>query len=538
MMTLFMGPLNFYKLAYTSVMMMCTLCSLVELSNSEFRSEVKRQDFEYFLTWEAGNNTEASACYTVLYTTNSLHCPIEIESDSSERHKVQNASFSKSRSQQSENPIHQVSEPGDPSVCPWSKTAKDSLPSKWKAIAECSNISRLFCDLTKEFTDPCKNYKILVVQVTESGIHRSLQIFNPYLNTCLGLPQFNISACPNCVNVTVKLSSSSLVKVYEELDYTVTVAAEGFPNKYSHNKTREESFHTVINNLHPNRNHCITVDISTTVNNKQCTPSSPKCIIIKPKNQSDVILPAASAGIGMSLILVSILLILYNTGFICLRKKWPKVLKLMPILHYSIFESDPEETHNIQVTQENKKKVRGYYDDEEEDSGSDVENAYIIRRTDKISKSLSVVDTMEQLSTDHSSATSDTAGLLAAEPEVLQNEIDKGETVPNKLFNPSEMNSTEEPESCHSNVNLNSVKLGISDKNWDVTAVLSDQEDPADLKELCISHGSESTLFTDLSNVQTARAHNISLDWQKSDESGESESSDSETDNVGDYMRR
>ncbi|KAJ7320532.1 hypothetical protein JRQ81_020043 [Phrynocephalus forsythii] len=551
MMPCFMGPLNFYKIAYTGVMMIYALYSLVETSNSAFSSKVEAQDFEYFLTWEAGNNTGASACYTVQYTANSMSCPTETESGSSERHKVPNTSFSKPRSQLKENPLHPDSEPAEPSVCPavpeesaWSKLGKNGRKQNWKIITGCSNISRLFCDLTKELTDPCKTYRILVQQVTESGVQTSLQLFTPYLDTCLGLPQFNLSTCPNCINVTVKLSSPALVKVYKKVDYTVKVAAEDFPVKSEQSETEEESFHTVIRNLLPNRNYCISVDISTTVNNNLCTPSSPKCIFINSMNQSEVILPAISAGIVMALILVSTIFILYKAGFICLRKmKWPLILKVAPGSHYSIFESDPEEQlHNIQVIQEKKREVLGYDDEEEEeeDSGSDVENdgTYAIRHPDKISKSPSVEAIMEQLSMDHSPATSDTAELLPAELGDLKNETDEGETSTDQFFYPVEGNSAAEPQPYHSDVNLNSVKLGISGKIWDVTAALSDPEDPADLKELRIPHCSESTHFTDIANVQTASACNSSLDWQNSGGSGESESSDSEADNVGDYMRR
>lgn len=39
---------------------------------------------------------------------------------------------------------------------------------------------------------------------------------------CLGPPEFNISACSNCVNVTVKILSS-ILKIYKKVDYTIKV---------------------------------------------------------------------------------------------------------------------------------------------------------------------------------------------------------------------------------------------------------------------------------------------------------------------------
>lgn len=48
----------------------------------------------------------------------------------------------------------------------------------------------------------------------------------------LGPPEVNITSCPNCINVTIKLPAShfrakgkllSLIDIYEELDYDITL---------------------------------------------------------------------------------------------------------------------------------------------------------------------------------------------------------------------------------------------------------------------------------------------------------------------------
>lgn len=49
---------------------------------------------------------------------------------------------------------------------------------------------------------------------------------------CLGPPEFNISACSNCVNVTVKILSS-LLNLYKTLDYTIKVKTVEFEEQVS-----------------------------------------------------------------------------------------------------------------------------------------------------------------------------------------------------------------------------------------------------------------------------------------------------------------
>ncbi|XP_033002262.1 interferon alpha/beta receptor 2 [Lacerta agilis] len=436
-----------------------------------------------------------------------------------------------------------------------------------KIVTECSNITRSFCNLTKEFTDPNESYKIIVEPVTENGVNSSAIYFNPYFDTCIKSPRFEISACPSCANVTVELSAS-LLQVYQELDYTVTVIRDNVKEKRVVNTTRQESFHTVIGDLSFNTNYCIAVDVKTSLNN-QCTPSVPKCIILGSNHipvylTGHIILPALF-GILLPLAVVLTLFVLYKIGVICLRwRKWPRVLSITPKLDYFLFKSEPEEVHTVQVTQQSKKKVCGYNSDEEDsESVAGNDDLYAARVfLGQTSKSCSQEDNAEPPSLDCSSTTSKiadpqddkTENLLLigcssatsempkpadAEAENLQNDISP--TI--QILHPSpEVDSTNEPDlecsSC-SNVNLNTVVLGISGKNVNASATLSSfQEKAADSKELCVSDPFEPKHFTDVLEMQNSDIHNLSCSWQNSDGSGESESSDSETDCVGEYMSR
>ncbi|XP_033002263.1 uncharacterized protein LOC117045371 [Lacerta agilis] len=611
MMAFFMGPLHFYKFVYIGALI-SALCNLIETS-AEPKLKMNAQDFEYILTWEAGNNTGTATCYNVMYTARSSLCPWL--SKSAGRNQVHDSSFIKAKSQQNEAPVS-----GELAVCPAgarTKTGKDrrdglgmSVARKrgmemrkatlrstdWlllvsiysyprpnmKIVTECSSIiTRSFCNLTKEFTDPCKLYIIVVDQVTESGVHSSAIHFNPYIDTCIKSPQFEISACPSCANVTVELSAS-LLQVYQELDYTVTVIRDNVKEKRVVNTTRQESFHTVIGDLSFNTNYCIAVDVKTSLNN-QCTPSVPKCIILGSNHISGHIILPALFGILLPLAVVLTLFVLYKIGVICLRwRKWPRVLvciyffsifkfqicfsfqSITPNLDYYLFKSEPEEVHTVQVTQQSKKKVCGYNSDEEDSESVAGNDDFYAARVflGQTSKSCSQEDNAEPPSLDCSSTTSkiadpqvdETENLLLigcssatsempkpadAEAENLQNDISP--TI--QIFHPSpEVDSTNEPDlecsSC-SNVNLNTVVLGISGKNRQLSATLSPfEEDAADSKELCVSDPFEPKHFTDVLEMQNSDIHNLSCSWQNSDGSGESESSDSETDCVGEYMSR
>ncbi|XP_061483758.1 interferon alpha/beta receptor 2 [Rhineura floridana] len=569
MMALFRGPLPFYKLVYVSALI-STVCSLLETSGLSLDLKMKAQDFEYILTWDAGNNTGTPTCFNVMYTAKSLNClawqaASETQSKTAETSQVQHISSSKSRSQQNEAPDYSVPESREQAICPtgaWSKTGK-SRPNM-KIVTECSNITRSFCNLTKEFTHFCKTYIILVELVTESEVHHSGLQFLPYQDTCLATPQFNISACPNCANVTVKLSPS-LLKVYYELGYTVTVETSDLKEKCVDNITRQESFHTIIGDLSPNTNYCIAVDVKSSVN-EQCTPSVPKCIIIGSKNKSGHIIFSILSGVFLSLIAGLAVCVLYKGGFICLRWEWPKVLNFTPHLTYSVFESDLEEALDAQVTQEIKKHIWGYDDDDGSESDHENDDLYTGRVfLGKISKSCSQEDIVEPLSVDCSSTTSTIAEPLGAqtenlpllgcscttsemtepldaEAENLQNDISKEESTRSQVFYLSEVNSINEPESEHSsclNVNLNTVVLGISGKSWDVSAILNPyQGDATDLKESCASDAFKSKHFTDVLVMQSSDIHKLSSAWQSSNGSAESDSSDSETDCVSEYMRR
>ncbi|XP_044298182.1 interferon alpha/beta receptor 2-like isoform X2 [Varanus komodoensis] len=543
-MALFKRPLNVYKLVYICVMTSSNLVAYI----SALTIDIKSQDLVYILTWKA---EETPACYNVKYTVllRSPVCPTEMQSKSSEEDQLLDFSSNKSRFQPSETPDHQDLEPRELGPC--SSASEDSVRPKpgsllrlnQRTVMKCSNIRHSFCNLTEEFTDPCKTYIIYVEQVTESGVQVSYTEFNPYSNMCLAPVQFTVSACPNCINVTVKFSS--VLQVYQELDYVVTLMEKDLKQEYAPKKTTQAVSYTIIENLHPATNYCITVNVSSTMT-KQCEPSVIKCIVINPTSKTAAVAIPTLVGVLIFLTIV-IVLALKQTGVICLKRiKWPKALTFRFKPLYSIFESCPEEMHKAQVIQKCKKDVSGYSSGEDNESDTENENLYFKRSfLGNSSKHCYETDNTKQLSIDCSSTASEIAEPFGSVAENLQNDINKEESPLEQELHPSAAETVlnrpgSEEHSSSLNINLNTVMLLISDKMQNVSAaqVPETEEEAADLKEPHFPDECETNHSTDIPDLWDSEVHNQPCTWQNSSGFEETESSDSEPDCVGDYMSR
>ncbi|NXF14155.1 INRA2 protein, partial [Smithornis capensis] len=102
----------------------------------------------------------------------------------------------------------------------------------------------------------------------------------------LGPPEVNVTSCLNCINVTIKLPTTHLrergkllplTDIYEELGYEITLKSQDGEHKRPRGKTTKEVFSTVIEELHPNRNYCVSVVVAAPMN-KHSIPSAWKCV--------------------------------------------------------------------------------------------------------------------------------------------------------------------------------------------------------------------------------------------------------------------
>ncbi|NXR26757.1 INRA2 protein, partial [Cinclus mexicanus] len=151
----------------------------------------------------------------------------------------------------------------------------------------------------------------------------------------LGPPEVNITSCPNCINITIKLPTShfrnkgkllSLINIYEELDYIITLKSQDGEHKRPRQRTTEEVFSTVIGDLYPSRNYCVSVAITASLN-KNAMPSPWKCVTADSETQRQGYHAVAVAGaVCVSLIIAVVLRCVHAAGFVLLKVSLPQTL--------------------------------------------------------------------------------------------------------------------------------------------------------------------------------------------------------------------
>ncbi|NWW23510.1 INAR2 protein, partial [Falcunculus frontatus] len=152
----------------------------------------------------------------------------------------------------------------------------------------------------------------------------------------LGPPEVNVTSCPNCINVTIKLPTShfrykgkllSLIDIYEELDYNITLKSLDGDHKRPRQKTTEEVFSTVVGELYPSRNYCVSVEVSASLN-RRAIPSPWKCVTADPEARQGYheVVVAGAGAVCVSLIIAAALKCMHATGFILLKISFPQTL--------------------------------------------------------------------------------------------------------------------------------------------------------------------------------------------------------------------
>ncbi|NXM26553.1 INRA2 protein, partial [Oxyruncus cristatus] len=150
----------------------------------------------------------------------------------------------------------------------------------------------------------------------------------------LGPPEVNVTPCLRCINVTIKLPTShyrekgkllSLIDIYEELDYEITVKSQDGEHKRPWEKTTEEVFSTVIEELYPSRNYCVSVVVTASLN-KHSIPSPWKCVLSDSMARSGYHVAAVAGAVCVSLVVAAALKCLYAGGYFLQSKSLPHAL--------------------------------------------------------------------------------------------------------------------------------------------------------------------------------------------------------------------
>ncbi|NXA91418.1 INRA2 protein, partial [Melanocharis versteri] len=150
----------------------------------------------------------------------------------------------------------------------------------------------------------------------------------------LGPPEVNITSCPNCINITIKLPTShfrdkgkllSLIDIYDELDYEITLKSLDGEHKRPRQKTTEEVFSTVIEELYPGRNYCVSVVVTASLN-KHSTPSPWKCVSADSEARRGYHEVAVAGAVCVSLIIAAVLKGVHAAGFLPREISLPQTL--------------------------------------------------------------------------------------------------------------------------------------------------------------------------------------------------------------------
>ncbi|NXQ64872.1 INAR2 protein, partial [Anthoscopus minutus] len=150
----------------------------------------------------------------------------------------------------------------------------------------------------------------------------------------LGPPEVNVTSCPSCIKVTIKLPAShlrdkgkllSLIDIYEELDYAITLKSSDGEHKRPRQKTTEEVFSTVIEELYPSRNYCLSVVLSASLN-KNSIPSPWKCVTAASKARQGYHEVAVAGAVCVSLVIAAVLKCVHAAGFILSKISLPQSL--------------------------------------------------------------------------------------------------------------------------------------------------------------------------------------------------------------------
>ncbi|NXR51227.1 INAR2 protein, partial [Hippolais icterina] len=150
----------------------------------------------------------------------------------------------------------------------------------------------------------------------------------------LGPPEVNITSCPNCINVTIRLPAShfrdrgklqSLIDIYEELYYDITLKSQDGEHKRPRQTTTEEVFSTVIEDLYPSRNYCVSVAVTASLN-KNSIPSPWKCVPADSEARQGYLEVAVAGAVCVSLIIAAVLKCVHAAGFIFPKISIPHTL--------------------------------------------------------------------------------------------------------------------------------------------------------------------------------------------------------------------
>ncbi|XP_012512855.1 PREDICTED: interferon alpha/beta receptor 2 isoform X2 [Propithecus coquereli] len=247
-----------------------------------------------------------------------------------------------------------------------------------KTVEGCVNTTRSFCDLTRVW----KNIHEIYIITVEGFRGNTLLVhctktFLPAMDISSEPPEFEIVGFTDRINVTVKFPSNIEEGLQFDLPLVIEEESEGIVKKHVPKMKGNMSgnFTYVIDRLIPNTNHCVSVYFES-ADQATVVKSRLKCTFLQPVQESE---PSESGKIGgiitmflIAVILTSTIIVLKRIGYICLRKKFPKVLNFHNFSAWIFPELPPWEAMDmVEVIYINRKKKVWDYNYDESDSDNE-----------------------------------------------------------------------------------------------------------------------------------------------------------------------
>ncbi|XP_027604653.1 interferon alpha/beta receptor 2-like [Pipra filicauda] len=495
-------PMPFYQLVYLGFLS-AAVCSLPEriLGGPPYNLKMESNNFQHVLSWQARNDPAVPTSYRVFY--------------------------------------------------------RPRRNWDWTTARQCSGTAQLSCDLTEDFKDRSTEYYAFVQSITGTRVFNSSVLrFAPLTQTRLGPPEVNVTSCLNCINVTMKLPTShyrekgkllSLIDIYEELDYEITLKSQDREDKRAQEKTTAEVFSTVIEELYPSRNYCVSVVVSASLNKHYSIPSPWKCVLSGSMARPGYHLAAVAGAVCVSLVIGAALKCLHAGGYFLQGKSLPRALESIRRWVYPSWIFPAEEVDSMEVIpREVKPKASGCSgsDSDSEDSDSSALWDHDYTRRGVLGRAPPAPGTPPgQYSENRPCEDSGTPGTASAPPEPrgseeqdsgLEGEQDTGGEVLSPFPELSCQCPARQSGSACFTINLQSVLLGtLEGSGHGPTAALPAREheglwqcDPAlEAKD-------------DTGTGHKALGADDFQEWQNSPSEEESDSSESDTEQVTGYMRR
>ncbi|XP_027498952.1 interferon alpha/beta receptor 2 isoform X3 [Corapipo altera] len=392
----------------------------------------------------------------------------------------------------------------------------------------------------------------LSFEVTKAEIEEQLEDHGGQ-TAFLGPPEVNVTPCLNCINVTMKLPTShyrergkllSLIDIYEELDYEITLKSQDREDKRAQEKTTEEVFSSVIEELYPSRNYCVSVVVSASLN-KHSIPSPWKCVLAGSMARPGYHLAAVAVAVCVSLVIVAALKCLHAGGYFLLGKSLPHALKSIRRWVYPSWIFPAEEVDSMEVIpREVKPKASGGSDSDSEDSDSSALWDHDYTRRGVLGRAPPAPGTPPvQYSENGPREDSGTPGTASAPPEPRgseehhsdpEGEQDTGGEVLSPFPELSCQCPARQSGSACFTINLQSVLLGTLEGSGHGPAAALPAREHEGLWQC--DHALEAK--DDPGTGHKALGADDFQEWQNAPSEEESDSSESDTEQVTGYMRR